>query len=119
MVQDRDQMIKLLRKTEMQMMIQASKYYRDGQTVHQIVISNRTRVEIALQDYYFPFLSLQVFLVVSITSSVATVLSSLRCDFTLAATLHIGCEQAISLGLVSCSFGGSTLRVSHDNTSIK
>ncbi|KAI4192844.1 MAG: hypothetical protein LQ350_008550 [Teloschistes chrysophthalmus] len=48
---------------------------------------SRVDAELALQDYYFSFLFLQVFLVVSIASSVATVLSSLRYDFNSFATL--------------------------------
>lgn len=42
--------------------------------------NSRANAELALLDYYFWFLFLQVFLVVSISSSVATVLSSLRYD---------------------------------------
>lgn len=48
---------------------------------------SRVDAELALQDYYFLFLFLQVFLVVSIASSLATVLSSLRYNFNSFATL--------------------------------
>ncbi|KAL8998431.1 MAG: hypothetical protein Q9188_006104 [Gyalolechia gomerana] len=40
--------------------------------------TSRANAELALQDYYFWFLFLQVFLVISVSSSVATVLSSLK-----------------------------------------
>ncbi|KAL8644572.1 MAG: hypothetical protein Q9210_007186 [Variospora velana] len=42
--------------------------------------TSRANAELALQDYYFWFLFLQVFLVISVSSSVATVLSSLKYD---------------------------------------
>ncbi|KAI4193631.1 MAG: hypothetical protein LQ350_008224 [Teloschistes chrysophthalmus] len=51
--------------------------------------------ELALQDYYFAFLFLQVFIVVSVSSSAATVLSSLRYDFvSFAALLALNLPKA-------------------------
>ncbi len=49
--------------------------------------TSRVDTELALQDYYFAFLFLQIFLVVSVASSIATVLSGLRHDFSSFAAL--------------------------------
>ena len=56
---------------------------------------SRIDSELAFQDYYFAFLFLQVFGVVSVSSSVATVLSSLKYDFvSLAALLALNLPKA-------------------------
>ncbi|KAI4220131.1 MAG: hypothetical protein L6R40_008693 [Gallowayella cf. fulva] len=57
--------------------------------------TSRIDTELALQDYYFFFLFLQVFLVVSVSSSVATVLSGFRYDFnSFAALLALNLPKA-------------------------